>query len=148
MAKVEVNNAYTSKFRIDSRVKQGDLLSPTLFSLVINTILKKLDVRGNISTRLKQLMAYADDIFITARTEQSLMDTFQQLKKNSLEVGLTINEKKTKYLKCTKKDIKIENLNIKSSYIEQVKQYKYLGPIINDINSIEEEVKERRAQLK
>ena len=48
-------------------------------------------------------MAYADDILITARTKQSLMDTFQQLKNNSLEVGLTINEKKTKYLKCTKK---------------------------------------------
>ena len=44
-----------------------------------------------------------------------------------------------------KKDIKIENFNIKSSYIEQVKQYKYLGFIINGINSIEKEVKERIA---
>jgi len=73
------------------------------------------------------------------------MDTFQQLKNNSLEVGLTINKKKTNYLKCAKKDTKIENLNIKSSYIEQVKHYKYLGSIINDNNSIEEEVKERIA---
>jgi len=77
-----------------------------------------MDVRGNISTRLRQLTAYADDILITARTKQLLMDTFQQLKNNSLEVGLTINEKKTKYLKCVKKDIKTENLNIKSSYTE------------------------------
>ena len=66
-------------------------------------------------------MAYADDILITARTKQSLADTFQHLKNYSLEVGLTINEKKTKYLKCTRKDIKIENLNINSSYIQQVK---------------------------
>jgi len=95
--------------------------------------------------RLRQLMTYADDILITARTKQSLKDTFQQLKNNSLEVRLTINEKKTKYLKCAKKDIKTENINIKSSYIEQVKQYKYLGSIINDTNSIEEEVKERIA---
>ena len=62
-----------------------------------------------------------------------------------MEVGLTINEKKTKHLKGAKKDIKIENLNIRSSYIEQVKQYKYLGSIINDTNSIEEDVKERIA---
>jgi len=54
--------------------------------------------------RLRHLMAYADDILITASTKQSLMDTFQQLKNYSLEVGLTINEKKTKYLKCTRKD--------------------------------------------
>jgi len=38
-----------------------------------------------------------------AHTKQSLIDTFQQLKNNSMEVGLTINKKKTKYLKCTKK---------------------------------------------
>ena len=90
-------------------------------------------------------MAYADGILITARTKESLMGTFQQLKNISLEVGLTINVKKTKYLKWAKKYIEIENLNIKSSYIHQVKQYKYLGSIINDTNSIEEEVKERIA---
>ena len=53
------------------------------------------------ATRMR-LMAYAD-VLRTARTKQSLIDTFQQLKNNSMEVGLTFNEKKTKYLKCTKK---------------------------------------------
>jgi len=60
-------------------------------------------------------VGYADDVLITARSKQSLIDTFQQLKSNSMEVGLTINEKETKYLKCTKKGIRIENLNINSS---------------------------------
>jgi len=69
----------------------------------MDTVLKKLDLRGNISTRLRQLTAYADDILITARTRQSLIDTFHQLKNNSMEVGLIINEKKTKYLKSIKK---------------------------------------------
>jgi len=48
-------------------------------------------------------MAYAEDVLITAFTKQSLSDTFQQLKNNSMDVGLAINKKKTKYLKCTKK---------------------------------------------
>jgi hypothetical protein len=102
-AKVKVNNAYTMKFRVESGVKQGDPLSPTLFSLVIDIVLKKLDLTGKISTRLRQVTAYADDILISARTKQPLIDTFQQLKNNAMEVGLIINEKKTKYLKCTKK---------------------------------------------
>jgi hypothetical protein len=59
-----------------------------------------------------------------------------------MEVGLIINERKTKYIKCTKKDTRPENLNINNLNIEQVQQYKYLGSIINDSNSIEEEIKE------
>jgi hypothetical protein len=91
------------EFRVESGVKQGDPLSPTLFGLVIDTVLKNLDLSGNISTRLRQLTAYADDILIIARTKQSLIDRFQQLKNNSVEAGLIINGKKTKYLKCAKK---------------------------------------------
>jgi hypothetical protein len=44
-------------------VKQDNPLSATLF---IGDILKQLELRSNISTRLKQCSAYADDILITA----------------------------------------------------------------------------------
>ena len=40
-AKVKVNNVYTMEFRVESEAKQGDPLSPTLFSLVTDTVLKK-----------------------------------------------------------------------------------------------------------
>jgi len=40
-AKVKVKNAYMMEFRVASGVKQGDPLSSTLFSLVIDTVLKK-----------------------------------------------------------------------------------------------------------
>jgi retron-type reverse transcriptase len=88
---------------VESGVKQGDPISPALFSLVIDTALKKLELSGNISTRLRQLTAYAGDILITTRTRRSLIDNLQQLKNNPMEVGLIINEKETKYLKSTKK---------------------------------------------
>jgi hypothetical protein len=107
-----VNNTYTTDFRIDIGVKQGNPLSPTLFNLVIDTVLTQLDLRGNISTRLKQLMAYADDILILARTKRSLIEALQQLKKSSIEVGLKINEEKIKYLKCSKKDTKKRGLKL------------------------------------
>ena len=97
------------------------------------------------SPRTVQLHTWYTLTSIYVLHQQSLIGTFQQLKNNSLEVRLTINEKKTKYLKCIKKDIRIENLNINSWYIEEVQRYKYLGSIINDSNSIEEEIKERIA---
>jgi hypothetical protein len=44
-----------------------------------------------------------------------------------------------------KKDTRNKNLNVSNLHIEQVQQYKYLGSIINESNSIEEEIKERIA---
>jgi hypothetical protein len=49
-------------FEILTGAKQGDPLSATLFIIVIDDILKQLELRRIISTRLKQCLAYADDI--------------------------------------------------------------------------------------
>ena len=56
------------------------------------------------SYRLKQCSAYADDILITDRTKQTMIDTFEKLKKkNSLQLGLIESDNKTKYIKCKKR---------------------------------------------
>jgi hypothetical protein len=74
--KVKVNNKYSIKFEVHKGVKQEDPLSATLFSIAVDIIIRNLNIRGNISTRLKQCAAYADDILITARTKQAMIDTF------------------------------------------------------------------------
>ena len=51
-----------------------------------------MDLIANISTRLKQCSAYADDILITTRTKQSVIHTFQRVKEISVQFGLIINE--------------------------------------------------------
>jgi hypothetical protein len=142
-AKVKIGNRLKNKFRIVSGVKQGDPLSATLFSTVIDNILKQLDLKGNISTRIKQCSAYADDILITTRTMHSLVDTFQKLEEISVQFGLNINEHKTKCLRCMKKQHKMDAIDIIQTHLEQVKSFKYLGSIVNGNNSIEEEIKGR-----
>ena len=63
--RVQVNQNYTEKFEILTGIKQGDPLSATPFSIVIDDILKQLELRGSISTRLKQCTFYC--FFIDAR---------------------------------------------------------------------------------
>jgi hypothetical protein len=65
---------------VEIGVKQGDTLSATLFTVVTDNVLKQMDLRGNISTRLKQCSAYADDMLITTRMKQTIIDTFQKTK--------------------------------------------------------------------
>jgi hypothetical protein len=69
-ARLKTNKDYMEEFIVKCGVKQGDPLSATLFSLVIDTILKQMELRGNITTHLKQCTAYADDILLTTRTKQ------------------------------------------------------------------------------
>jgi hypothetical protein len=101
-----------------SETRRSPLIS-NLFSLVIDTILKQMVLRGNITTCLKECTAYADDILLTTRTKQSLLDTFQKLKETSAQYGLIVNGQKTKYLRCTRENDKLEELQIDSMYLEQ-----------------------------
>jgi len=84
-ARVKVNRDLTEKYIVKYGIKQGDPLPAILFSLFIDTILKQTELRCNITTRLKQCTAHTDDILLTIKTKQSLLDTFQKLKETSAQ---------------------------------------------------------------
>jgi len=73
------------------------------------------------------------------------LDTFCKLKHEALNVGLIVNNSKTKYLYCTRKTIQPAYLNTGEEQSEQVNSFKYLGSMVNTDNSIVEEIKERIA---
>jgi len=83
-ARVKLNRDFTEEFIVKCGVKQGDPLSAALFSLVIDTVLKQMELRRNVTSRLKRV-AYADDILLTTRTKQFLIDTFQKLNEISAQ---------------------------------------------------------------
>ena len=60
-AVVETEHRRSEKFIISTGLRQGDALSTLLFNLILEGIIRKLDTRGNVSTKLTQLCAYADD---------------------------------------------------------------------------------------
>jgi Reverse transcriptase (RNA-dependent DNA polymerase). len=47
----KINNEYRQEFKVDSGLKQGDPLSTNLFIVVLDVILKQLNLRKNIPTR-------------------------------------------------------------------------------------------------
>ena len=109
---IRINNVFAGKFEVRTGVKKGDPLVVTLFSIGMDSILKKMELRGNICTRLRQGTAYADDILITERTTQAMIDTFVKLKNESLKYGLTVNAQKKNYLKCSRRQDQLRNTNI------------------------------------
>ena len=70
-AKVKIQNLTSKPFSISSGVRQGDPLSATLFNLILDSVIK-LILRGDISLKLKQIVAYADDVALLARSQKAL----------------------------------------------------------------------------
>ena len=57
-----------------------------------------IQTNGTIFYKSVQLLAYADDIDIIARSQAELKEAFISLERATGEMGLKINEEKTKYL--------------------------------------------------
>jgi hypothetical protein len=94
----------------------------------MESLMRKLEVRGNITTRLKQACVYADDMLLVTVTEQALINTLQKLKQEAEKYGLTINQNKTKYIRHPRTQInrKGMELEIEGMKTEEVSQTKYL----------------------
>jgi hypothetical protein len=75
-----------------------------------------------------------------------LIDTFEKLKNISTQYGLIVNESKTKYMKCTRKENTLDKLQAGEARIDQVKSFSYLGSTVNGNNALEEEIRERIAK--
>ncbi|GFV98692.1 putative endonuclease-reverse transcriptase [Trichonephila clavipes] len=91
------------------QVRRGDpvqvLSSPLDQGLVLRAIEKvsrdsNINTRGNILNKSIQLLAFADDIDIIARTPTALMQAFLSLEKDAFRMGLRIDKNKTKYIPC------------------------------------------------
>jgi hypothetical protein len=103
---------WSNQRRLYARVRQGDPLSALLFNLTLESAIRNLEIRGNTTTKLKQMNAYADDTVITARTQKDLIQTFEVLERESIKLGLKVNETKTKYMHLTRNKKTIHELKI------------------------------------
>jgi len=70
-----------------------------LFNLALEKAVRNAGIQmsGTVFYKSVQLLAYADDTDLIARSRTALKETFLSLERAAGEMGLRINEKKTKY---------------------------------------------------
>ena len=51
--RIKLNNEYTEQIEVKTGIKQGDPLSTILFCTVMESLTGKLEIRRNLTTRLK-----------------------------------------------------------------------------------------------
>lgn len=131
---------------------QGDIISPKLFSVQINNLIKQLNdgksglFYGGKETDRFACLAFADDIVLVASTEAELQNLVNKVRNYCRKWRMTVNADKTKTM-VFKKNYHSRRDEIQIRYgdkiLEQVRQYKYLGVMLDEtlrFNTAQEEL--------
>jgi hypothetical protein len=92
-----------------------------------------------------QLQAYADDVNILGGRVNTVMENAEVLVVSTKEIRLEVNADKTKYMVMSRERNagRDDSMKIDNSSIEKVEEFKYLGTMLTDLNSIHKEIKSR-----
>ena len=139
----------TKNFEVRTGVRQGCLLSPFLFILVIDWVMKTAtkEKRNGIQwTMLTQLddLDFADDLALLSHSNRQMQDKTTELALISERVGLKINKRKTKILRTNatcESPIKLDG-----ETLDEVKDFRYLGSIVDMHGGTEADVKKGSAK--
>ena len=92
-------------FQIGKGVHQGCILSPCLFNLYAEYIMRNAgleEAQAEIKTAGRNIsnLRYADDTTLMAESEEELKSLLMKVKEDSEKVGLKLNIQKTKIMAC------------------------------------------------
>ena len=139
------DNKLTEPFQVNTGVKQGCILSPTLFSLAIDWIMvrtlgnRRTGIQWSLTSILEDL-DYADDLGLLSSRHQDIQQKTETLSSIANTIGLKVNEQKTQIIrKNTRSD---QPIMLDNKPLEDVQEFVYLGSkvtpdgdCINEINS-------------
>ena len=136
----------SNSFQVRTGVRQGCLLSPFLFLLAIDWIMKKStkEKRNGIQwTLLKQLddLDFADDLALLSHNYQQMQEKTNLVSTTAMDIGLNINKDKSKILKINSSSMNVVTLN--GSQLEEVQSFTYLGSIVDQPGGTDADVKSR-----
>ena len=85
---------------ITKGVRQGDTLSPVMFTTAVEEIFMRMNIEAGININGVRLSNFrcADDIILFAENEERLRDILEDLKNERKRDGMKLNKKKTKIM--------------------------------------------------
>ena len=120
MAAISIDGDLSEWTNIKRGVRQGCVISPDLFSLYTELLMRK-GIKGNLTVNGHPIsdIRYADDTVLISDNERNLQELLISLKNESEVRGLHINKKKTRLMVFSKSttirtcNIYLENEKIK-----------------------------------
>jgi sorting nexin-29 len=91
--KFKICKQLSSEYKVNKGLRQGDVITPLLFNVVLETAIRrsKVETLETILDKCSQIMAHADGVVIVRRILQGVKEVFTSLVEQMM--GLEINEK-------------------------------------------------------
>ena len=129
--RVKYNNAYSDYFSVSNGVKQGGVISPTLFTCYIDGMLERLKLSGlgcHMGQEYTGCVSYADDLVLLAPSISALRGMISICEQYASEFKIKFNGAKSQLLMFDNSRVKADvNIFVCGEKVEQVKSLKYLG---------------------
>ena len=143
---VAVDRTLTDSFEVKSGVLQGGILSPLLFTVVMDYVMKRTvgdrhDGIDWVDNRKFCDLEYADDAVLISPSVQGAQNLINSLVAEGRKVGLRINIQKTEILRNEFADR--GNCSIGDHDLPNVNSFRYLGTIIDSKGSLAVELEDR-----
>ena len=131
---VYLNGDIGERFKTRVAVRQGCLLSPTLFNIsserIMTDALEEHQGTVSISSRTFTNLRFADDIDGLAGSQQELENLARHLDRSSAVYGMEIGANKRKLITNSNNGIQCD-INANGEKLETVKKFKYLGAMVS-----------------
>ena len=129
---VKLNDMVTQAFPIHSGVRQGDVLSPLLFNIFINDIIKEFHAQEchtpSLIAQDVGCLLYADDLVIMSTKAEGLQYSLNKLASYCKKWKLNVNMAKSKTMCFSKgRHNPVHQMKYNDIELEQVQSYSYLG---------------------
>ena len=142
---VSHQGSVTNLFACENGVRQGENLSPVLFSLFLNDLQATLESDGingvalmnaeNNTWRKLLILLYADDTIILSNSADDLQNALNSFNNYCTDWHLTVNLQKSKIVIFGARNTNIYAFNLNDQQIEIVDSYQYLGVVFSSNGS-------------
>ncbi|CAG4999976.1 unnamed protein product [Parnassius apollo] len=130
---IRVQNQSSKPIQLQRGVRQGDVISPKLFTAALEDVFKLLDWKGygiNINGEYITHLRFADDIVLMAESLQDLSTMLNDLNGVSQRIGLKIKMNMDKTKIVFNIHVTPMPVVVGSTMLEVVDEYVYLGQIV------------------
>nr|KAG5698609.1 hypothetical protein BaRGS_027120 [Batillaria attramentaria] len=136
----------TEPFTVRTGVRQGCILSPTIFLMVVDWVMrqatdgKRTGIQWTFSKQLEDL-DFADDIALLSHKQQDAQEKLNRVAEEAEKTGLKINISKTEVMRVNHKQH--DPIQLHQEDIKEVDKFIYLGSIVSKDGGTDEDIKSR-----